>query len=59
MRDLSHRSQKSEAQDSPVHDKGLFAKKAIAAGEIVAVMGEERTTGKVQGLVLLVPSREE
>lgn len=59
MRDLTYRSPKTEVKDSPVHVKGLFAKKAIAAGEIVAVMGEERTTGKVQGLVLLVPSRED
>lgn len=39
MTDLSYRSPKTEARDSPIHGKGLFAKEAIAAGEIVAVKG--------------------
>jgi SET domain-containing protein len=39
MKDLSFRSPKTEAKPSPIHGKGLFAKEAIAAGEIVAVKG--------------------
>ncbi|MCB1674735.1 MAG: SET domain-containing protein-lysine N-methyltransferase [Halioglobus sp.] len=39
MANLSYRSPKTEARDSPIHGKGLFAKEAIAAGEIVAVKG--------------------
>src|SRR5262249_25851693 len=39
MRDLSYRSPKTEVQESPIHGKGLFAKEAIASGEIVAVKG--------------------
>src|SRR6266536_2669551 len=39
MKDLSYRSPKTEVQESPIHGKGLFAKEAIASGEIVAVKG--------------------
>jgi len=36
---LTHRSPKTEVRPSPIHGKGLFAKHAIAPGEIVAVKG--------------------
>lgn len=39
MTDLSYRSPKTEVRDSPIHGQGLFARQAIAAGEIVAVKG--------------------
>lgn len=39
MYDLSFRSPKTEVRNSPIQGKGLFAKSAIAAGEIVAVKG--------------------
>jgi uncharacterized protein len=39
MTDLSYRSPKTEVRDSPIHGKGLFARQAIAAGEVVAVKG--------------------
>ncbi len=39
MNDLSYRSTKTEVRESPVHGNGLFAKQAIAVGEIVAVKG--------------------
>ncbi|MCI0486458.1 MAG: SET domain-containing protein-lysine N-methyltransferase [Blastocatellia bacterium] len=39
MTDLSYRSPKTEVRESPIHGKGLFAKQAIAAGEVVAVKG--------------------
>jgi uncharacterized protein len=39
MKNLSYRSPKTEVKDSPIHGKGLFAKTAIARGEIVAVKG--------------------
>jgi hypothetical protein len=39
MTDLTYRSSKTEVRDSPIHGKGLFAKAAIARGEIVAVKG--------------------
>ena len=39
MTDLSYRSSKTEVKDSSIHGKGLFAKQAIASGEIVAVKG--------------------
>jgi len=39
MKDLTYRSPKTEVQESPIHGKGLFAKEAIASGEIVAVKG--------------------
>jgi SET domain-containing protein len=37
--DLTYRSPKTEVRDSPIHGKGLFATRALAAGEIVAVKG--------------------
>jgi SET domain-containing protein len=39
MKALTYRSPKTEVRDSPIHRKGLFAKEAITAGEIVAVKG--------------------
>jgi SET domain-containing protein len=39
MKSLSYRSPKTEVRASPIHGKGLFAKQAIAAGEIVAIKG--------------------
>ena len=39
MNDLSYRSPKTEVRDSSIHGKGLFAKQAFAAGEVVAVKG--------------------
>ena len=39
MNDLRFLSPKTEVRESPIHGKGLFAKRAIAAGEIVAVKG--------------------
>ncbi len=39
MSHLSHLSPKTEVRKSPIHGKGLFARQAIAAGEIVAVKG--------------------
>ena len=37
--DLTYRSPKTEVRSSPIHGTGLFARDAIAAGEIVAVKG--------------------
>lgn len=39
MADLTYRSPKSEVRASPIHGQGLFARHAIARGEIVAVKG--------------------
>jgi SET domain-containing protein len=39
MRNLSYRSPKTAVRQSPIQGKGLFAKQAITAGEIVAVKG--------------------
>ncbi len=39
MTNLSYRSPKTEVRESSIHGKGLFAKQAIPAGEIVAVKG--------------------
>ena len=39
MNDLTYRSPKTEVRESPIHGRGLFAKAAIARGEIVAVKG--------------------
>jgi SET domain-containing protein len=36
---LTYRSPKTEVRPSPIHGKGLFASRAIARGEIVAVKG--------------------
>jgi len=45
MADLSYRSPKTEVRPSPIHGQGLFARVAIAAGEIVAVKGGHVLTG--------------
>jgi SET domain-containing protein len=37
--DLTYRSPRTELRPSPIHGTGLFAKAAIAAGEIVAIKG--------------------
>ena len=39
MTDLTYRSPKAEVRSSPIQGKGLFARQAIARGEIVAVKG--------------------
>lgn len=39
MAALTYLSPKTEVRASPIHGKGLFAKEAIAGGEIVAVKG--------------------
>lgn len=39
MTALTYRSPKTEVRPSPIHGEGLFAKRAIAQGEIVAVKG--------------------
>ncbi len=39
MTALTYRSSKTDVRLSPIHGKGLFAKHAIARGEIVAVKG--------------------
>ncbi len=39
MRGLTYRSPKTEVKASAIHGRGLFAKDAIGAGEIVAVKG--------------------
>ena len=39
MVDLTYRSPKTEVRPSPIQGQGLFARVAIAAGEIVAVKG--------------------
>ena len=45
MADLTYRSPKTEVRPSPIHGQGLFARTAIAAGEIVAVKGGHVLTG--------------
>ena len=39
MTNLTYLSPKTEPRQSPIHGTGLFAKEAIAAGEIVAIKG--------------------
>ena len=39
MTNLTYLSPKTEPRQSPIHGTGLFAKQAIAAGEIVAIKG--------------------
>jgi SET domain-containing protein len=39
MTDLTFRSPRTEFRASPIHGRGLFARQAIARGEIVAVKG--------------------
>jgi SET domain-containing protein len=43
---LTYRSPKTDVRPSPIHGKGLFAKAAIAKGEIVAVKGGHVLTGR-------------
>jgi len=43
--DLTYRSPKTEVRSSPIHGQGLFARIAIAAGEIVAAKGGHVLTG--------------
>ncbi|HET8532609.1 MAG TPA: SET domain-containing protein-lysine N-methyltransferase [Methylomirabilota bacterium] len=45
MADLTYRSPKTEVRVSPIHGQGLFARIAIAAGEIVAAKGGHVLTG--------------
>jgi len=45
MADLTYRSPKTEVRSSPIHGQGLFARIAIAAGEIVAAKGGHVLTG--------------
>src|SRR4030095_6440815 len=45
MIDLTYRSPSTEVRDSPIHGRGLFARKAIARGEIIAVKGGHVLTG--------------
>ena len=39
MKNLSYRSPKTQIKESRIHGKGLFAKEAIAKGEVVAIKG--------------------
>jgi SET domain-containing protein len=39
MADLTYRSPRTEVRPSPIHGRGLFARAAITAGDIVAVKG--------------------
>jgi uncharacterized protein len=43
--DLTYRSPKTEVRPSPIQGQGLFARVAIAAGEMVAVKGGHVLTG--------------
>jgi hypothetical protein len=43
---VTYRSPKTEVRESPIHGKGLFARQAIAAGEIVSVKGGHILTGR-------------
>ena len=45
MTDLTYRSPGTEVRESPIHGRGLFARNAIAKGEIVAVKGGHVLTG--------------
>lgn len=42
---LTYRSPKTDVRPSPIHGKGLFARRAIGNGEIVAVKGGHVLTG--------------
>jgi hypothetical protein len=39
MTDLTYRSPRTEVRPSPIHGRGLFAREAIARGDVVAVKG--------------------
>jgi hypothetical protein len=43
---LTYRSPKTEVRESAIHGQGLFARHAMAAGEIVAVKGGHVLTGR-------------
>ena len=45
MSDLTYRSPKTEVRASRIHGLGLFAREAVAKGEIVAVKGGHALTG--------------
>jgi len=45
MTDLTYRSPSTEVRESPIQGRGLFARNAIAKGEIVAVKGGHVLTG--------------
>jgi uncharacterized protein len=51
MNVLKFRSPKTEVRESPIHGKGLFARQAMAAGEIVAVKGGHILTGSEWGIL--------
>ena len=42
MTALTYRSPKTDVRPSPIHGRGLFANRAIARGEIVAVDAARR-----------------
>jgi hypothetical protein len=46
MTDLTYRSPKTEVRNSRIHGKGLFARAAIARGEIVAAKGGHILNGE-------------
>jgi len=43
---LTYRSPRTEIRDSPIHGKGIFAKAAIAKGEVVAAKGGHVMTAR-------------
>jgi SET domain-containing protein len=47
--DLTYRSPKTEVRASPIHGQGLFARRAIARGEIVAAKGGHVLTAEAWG----------
>lgn len=49
MTDLTYRSPKTEVRASPIHGQGLFARRAIARGEIVAAKGGHVLTAEAWG----------
>jgi hypothetical protein len=46
MTSLSYRSPKTEARESPIHGRGLFATADVVRGEVVAVKGGHIVTGE-------------
>ena len=46
MHPLTYRSPKTEVRESPIHGRGLFARTAIGAGEVVAVKGGHVLTAR-------------
>ena len=49
MADLTWRAPATEVRPSPIHGRGLFARRAIARGEIVAVKGGHVLTRRYEG----------